>query len=222
MPKFIGRLRKFMLWVLMATAVFCTATRALSQTTRMNETERKINTIRQQMEDVEHKFAAVRIEIMKLRADADYIESAISEEMHVMQALRPEDQLSPAPRDSAQDSTLKTESVPRSPRSAEWAPAENPSVASTQPAQSPASGNVPKEQELVTVKRRANIRATPSLQGRILGAADAGMRFVLLNRTPGWVEIEREGSSAWIAHQFLGSGPSSTVGNKPRSTVVTR
>src|SRR4051812_41771940 len=97
MPEFNGGSSPLMCSVWLLTAFLLPSTSALSQSVRTPNAERKMILIQQQLEAVEQRFTSVRIEIMKLRADADYIESAISEEMHLMQALKRDDETTSPP-----------------------------------------------------------------------------------------------------------------------------
>ena len=53
---------------------------------------RQGDTFQLQFEVLERSLMSVRLEIMKLRAEADFIEGTISEENHLIQALKPEDE----------------------------------------------------------------------------------------------------------------------------------
>jgi hypothetical protein len=218
MPNCIGGLRHFILSVLIVSALSSSANDGFGQRAQTNEPERMMTSIEQKMEAVERHYTSIRIEIMKLRAEADYVESAISEEMHLIQALKPEDEISREPSDAAKnenqassvrqipDASIRTDNVLTSSPPPSVPLPETAATASKQPEQSKPSTSSTKKQDFAFVKRRANIRDTPSLRGRIVGAAAPGARFVVLNRMADWFEIEREGSRAWISARLFDSG----------------
>ncbi|MCC6613233.1 MAG: polysaccharide deacetylase family protein [Anaerolineae bacterium] len=53
------------------------------------------------------------------------------------------------------------------------------------------------------VREDARLRATQGLDGEILAVLDAGTPLVAVGRAPGWIAVEYDGGSGWVARELL-------------------
>lgn len=91
----------------------------------------------------------------------------------------------------------------KSPVTAHDRPPNHADVSNT-PAITDRATALPSHDEVLMVKRsRANIRATPSRTGPIVGTAAKGSKVTVLNRSGNWIEVDAGDVKGWISSGLL-------------------